>query len=373
MLSKRLGIIFLFITILLGTSLADDENILPIEIGTRAPDFNLLGIDGKMYSLESFSDADILLIIFTANHCPTAQAYEDRIIRLVRDYKDKSVSTIAISSNNPEAVRLDEMGYTDLGDTFEEMKQRARDKDFNFVYLYDGDKQEAIRAYGAQATPHVFIFDTERKLRFVGRIDDSENIKKVQVQDTRNALNALIAGEKIKVEKTKAFGCSIKWASKIKSAREAVQEWNKEDVSLEKIDMGGIADLIKNNSENLRLLNIWATWCGPCITEFPELIDINRMYRHRAFELITLSADAPEANEKVLEFLTKNFASNTNYHFNRDDKYQLIEAVDSTWQGALPYTLIIKPGGEIIYKKQGEIEPLHIKKVIVEYIGRYYD
>ena len=107
-------------------------------------------------------DADILVLIFTANHCPTAQAYEDRMIQLVNDYKDKSVMFVAISSNNPDAVRLDELGYTDLGDSFDDMKQRAKDKKYNFPYLYDGDKQIVLRAYGPTSTPHLFIFDKER-------------------------------------------------------------------------------------------------------------------------------------------------------------------------------------------------------------------
>ena len=141
-----------------------------LEIGAQAPDFKLKGIDDKIYSLASFKDANILVIVFTCNHCPTAQAYEDRIIKFTNDYKDKGVAVVAIMPNNPAAIRLDELGYTEMSDSFEEMKIRAKDKHFNFPYLYDGDTQATANAYGPVATPHVFIYEKERKLRYEGRI-----------------------------------------------------------------------------------------------------------------------------------------------------------------------------------------------------------
>src|SRR6267142_491474 len=122
--------------ILLG-SVAQAANPPMLKIGAKAPDFNLPGVDGKTYSLKDFADAKILVIIFTCNHCPTAQAYEQRIIKLNEDYKDKGVALVAISPNDPLAVRLDELGYTDLGDSFDDMKVHANRRDFKFPYLYD--------------------------------------------------------------------------------------------------------------------------------------------------------------------------------------------------------------------------------------------
>lgn len=362
------------ITILLigATLMFGQDNHKTLEIGSQAPDFNLSGIDGKNYNLSSFSDAKILVIIFTANHCPTAQAYEDRIIELVNVYKSKGVAVVGISSNSPQALRLDEMGYSDMGDMMEEMKMRAKDKGYNFPYLYDGDKQEVAEKYGPQATPHVFIFDKGRKLRYAGRIDDSEKNQNVTISDTRNAIDALLDGKNVPVEQTKTFGCCLKWAYKKDSAREAVEKWNKEKVEVQLIGLNEIGDLLKNNSDNLRLINIWATWCGPCAAEFPALIEINRMYRNRGFEMITLSTDDVSIKDKVLKFLEKNYASTKNYQYSLNDKYKLIEAVDKDWPGALPYTLLIKPGGEIIYKKLGMIDALELKKAIVGYLGRYY-
>ncbi|HYJ38781.1 MAG TPA: redoxin family protein [Chitinophagaceae bacterium] len=366
---------FVLLGVLFISSAAFAEEPKTLSLGSKAPDFRLPGTDGKTYSLASFAKAKVLVIIFTCNHCPTAQAYEDRIIELTKDYSGKGVSIIAISPNDPNAVRLDELGYTDLGDSYEDMKRRAKEKRFNFPYLYDGKTQATSKAYGPVATPHVFIFDNERKLRYQGRIDDVEKpSKKPNTLDTRAAIEALISKKEVSVPTTKVFGCSIKWGEKEALSKKENEEWAKKPVDLEMVDENGIKDLIKNGSGKLRLINIWATWCGPCVTEFPDFITINRMYRQRDFEFITISADEPGKKAKVLSFLKEKQASNKNYLFSVDDKYKLIEAVDPNWQGALPYTILVEPGGKIIYGKQGRIDPDAMKKMIVEnhLIGRYY-
>ncbi|WP_439581421.1 redoxin domain-containing protein [Dyadobacter bucti] len=346
-----------------------------LKIGAKAPDFNLPGVDGKKYSLKSFAASPVLAIVFTCNHCPTAQAYEERIIKLTSDFKSKGVSVVAISSNDPKAIRLDELGYTDLSDTYEEMKIRAKDMKYNFPYLFDGDNQSTALAYGPVATPHIFIFDKERKLQYHGRIDDVEKPTGTPNHtDARNAIEALIAGKPVPVPSTKTFGCSMKWISKEQGVQKEQAGWAKEPVSLETIDEAGLKELIQNKSDKLRLINVWATWCGPCVTEFPDFMTMHHMYRGRDFEFVSISADSPDKKDKALKFLQGKFASNKNYIFNVEDKYKLIEAVDPKWQGALPYTLLVEPGGKIVYAAQGPIDPQKMKKIIVEnkYVGRYY-
>jgi peroxiredoxin len=361
--------------IIIGLLSFKSEDIPTLEIGSAAPDFNLKGIDGKMYSLKSFAKSKVLVVVFTCNHCPTAQAYEGRLKQITSDYKTKGIQVIAISPNSPNSVRLDEMGYTDLGDTFEDMVARAKEANFNFPYLYDGDTEITSKKYGPIATPHVFIFDEKRILRYSGRIDDVEkptgNPKNF---DTRNAIENLLAGQKVAVEKTKTFGCSIKWASKENLTNKEKEEWTKEPITLETIDEEGLKKLLKNDSGKLRLINVWATWCGPCVAEIPDFLNMNRMYRNRDFEFISISADKPERKEKTLATLKKLQASSKNYIFNTDDVYKLIELVDPKWQGALPYTILVEPNGKIVYQKQGSVNILKMKKMIVEnpLMGRYY-
>jgi len=345
----------------------------PLDIGAAAPAFELPGIDGKTYTLDSFADAKVLALVFTCNHCPTAQAYEDRIQALHREYGPKGVAVVAVSPNDPLALRLDELGYTDLSDGFEDTKQRAADKGFEFVYLYDGDTQAMSREYGPISTPHVFVFDQDRKLRFRGRIDDSEKLANVSVHDTRNALDALLAGKPVPVETTKTSGCSVKWSEKRGSVEESLAAWAKEPVNLTPADEAALREIIANKTDKVRLVNVWATWCGPCVTEFPELVTIQRMYKTRPFEVVTISADEPAKAEDVLKFLKSKEASMTNLHFSGEDRYAMIEAIDPEWEGAFPYTLLIKPGGEIVYRSMGAFDSLELKRAIVEQVGRYFD
>lgn len=364
----------LFILLATGISGAAAEEIETLKIGAAAPDFELPGVDGKIHKLADYAEAKILVIIFTCNHCPTAQAYEDRIKQLVLDYEDKSVAFVAISPNDPKAVRLDELGYTDVSDSLEEMKIRYQDKEWNLPYLYDGEDQEVSKAYGPVSTPHVFIFDAPRKLRYVGRIDNNERQPdKVTSEDARNAIEALLKGEPVPVETTKTFGCSIKWASKRDSVAQAFEQWAKEPVSLEGLALEGVGPLLNNETDKLLMVNIWSTGCGPCVVEFPELVTINRMYRRRDFELVSISVDGANRRAKVLDFLKENQASFKNYLYTGDDIYAFIEAVDKGWPGAIPYTLLVKPGGEVLYHHLGQIDPLEVKQTIVEFLGRTYE
>ena len=175
---------------LLSGLLAADFQPVTLPMGSPAPDFKLPGVDGRFYTLKDFASAKILVVVFTCNHCPTAQYYQDRLKQLATDYQNRGVAVVAISPNDPKSVRLDELGWTDLGDSFAEMKIRAQEKQFNFPYLYDGDTETVARAYGPLVTPHAFVFDAERKLRYVGAIDDSERIQHVKVHHVRNAIDA---------------------------------------------------------------------------------------------------------------------------------------------------------------------------------------
>ena len=349
------------------------EDPKTLDIGASAPAFSLPGIDGKTYSLNSFSNEKILVIIFTANHCPTAQAYEERINKLYNEFKPKGAGFLLVSPNHPQAVCLEELGYSDLGDTFEEMKIRAKDMKYPMPYIYDGDKQEMAKAYGPTTTPHVFIFDSQRKLRFCGRIDEMENpYEKAMEHDTRNAIIALLEGKPVPVEKTKTFGCSIKWSDKTEWRARYDADWKKKPVEVIEADLNGIKEVLANKTNKYRLVNVWATWCGPCIIEYPEFVTMQRMYGARDFEFVSISTDGLKKKDKVLEFLKDKNSAVKNYLYTAENKYPLIEAVDKNWSGSLPYTMLIAPGGEIVYAHNGVINPLEVRKVIMQKIGRFF-
>ncbi len=350
--------------LVLGCAAAETPPILPL--GAAAPDFDLPGVDGRRYSLRDFASARVLMIVFTCNHCPTAQYYEERLKSLAREYTPKGVAMVAIMPNDPKSVRLDELGWTDLSDSFGEMKIRARDKQFNFPYLYDGDSESVSRVYGPAATPHVFIFDQERKLRYVGRIDDSEREQFVKVHDARNALEALLEGKDPATKQTKVVGCSVKWAGKADNVKAYMEKLAAESVSVTQIDSAGLEGLRKNGSGKFRLVNFWATWCAPCLAEFDEFVTIHRMYRHRDFELVTVALNRPDEEKNVLDVLRKHQASNRNYLFGSTEREALINAFDPDWSGAVPFTVLLSPEGKVVYREVGSIDALAAKRAIVQ-------
>ena len=340
-----------------------------LEIGSQAPDFRLKGVNGKTYSLADFSSAKVLVVVFSCNHCPTAQAYQDRLNNIYNKYTSKGVALVVISSNSSKSLNLWEQGWSDLGDSFEEMKIRASDKVFRFPYLYDGDDQKTAIAYGPMATPHAFVFNKDRKLEYVGCIDESMENGKGEI--LQNAIDAVLDGRKIAKPVTRVFGCSTKWAWKTEGTVKLYKEWSAMPVTIENIDTSGIKEIIRNKSDKLRLINVWASWCGPCVQEFPDFVIIDRIYRSRQFEFISINADKLSRKDNVLKFLQKNEASNKNFIFNSDNNLELVEAVDPQWSGALPYTLLVEQGGNIIYRIQGPIDMITMRKLIAN--SRYID
>src|SRR6266481_1560675 len=283
---------------------ADDPHVT-LAIGSPAPDFALPGVDGKTHKLSDYSTSPLLVIVFTCNHCPTAQLYEDRIKRLATDYRSKGVELVAIQPNDPNALRVDEMVMSYMSDSLEEMKIRAEYRHFNFPYLYDGATQSVAESYGPKATPHIFIFDRNRKLQYEGRVDDNQREMLVKTSDARNALESLLAGRPVTVTHTGVFGCSTKWKYKSASRLEALRKIEAEPVALEMVTADELKKLRANPTGKLLLINFWATWCAACLEEFPDLQTTLRMYRTREFEFVTVSANAPDERPGVMKFLEK--------------------------------------------------------------------
>lgn len=352
----------------------ESQDVITLEIGAEAPFFELPDMYGQTVTINDFDHSDVLVIAFICNHCPTAQAYEERLINFTSDYKVKNVAVVAINPNSSLALLPEECGYSDLDDSFETMLTRATDKGYNFPYLYDGDTHLVSMAYGPVTTPHVFVFDKKRKLRYTGRFDGVEKPGTANADDLRNAVDQILAGKEVQNPVTKTFGCSVKWSWKSDWAVRVEKEWNDKQVSLQWISCSGIDSLLANDTDKLLLINVWATWCTPCVMELPDLVKLQRIYGSRDFEFITISADKTSHKDKVLKMLESKHAPVTNYIFNEDDKYKLIETIDPSWEGAIPYSLLIEPGGNIIYRKQGVVDLLELKKLIVEHplLGRYF-
>jgi peroxiredoxin len=336
-----------------------------LAIGSPAPDFALPGVDGKVHRLSEYAGAKILAVVFECNHCPVSQLYESRIEKLYRDYKGKGVAFVAINPNNPKSIRLNELGYTDVTDSLEEMKIRTAFRHIEWPYLYDGETQGVSIKFGVVATPHIYLFDQARKLQYQGRIDDNQREDLVKSQDARNAIEAMLAGRPVPVTETHAFGCTTKWMSKATGVEE---EWAKIQAEPVTVDMVGADDLKKlraNGTGKVLLVNFWSTGCAACASQFLDLETTYRMYRLRAFDFVTVATDPPAQAPAVLQFLKKQYASSPNKQFASADTAALQAAWGAKWRPATPFTMVIAPDGKVLYQKEGKVDILEMRRVIL--------
>jgi peroxiredoxin len=364
----------LIFSLLLATATWGQTSHPILAIGSPAPDFSLPGVDGKIHRLADFSASPILVIVFTCNHCPIAQMYEQRIQQLDADYSHRGVALVAIQPNDPKALRIDELDSSDLGDTLEEMKIRVEYRHLHYTYLYDGETQSVARALGPQATPHVFIFDKNRKLRYEGRMDNSYREEMVNTQDARNVLDALLADREVPVKHTGVFGCSTKWQEKSAQRIEALRKIAARPITVEMATAADLKHLRENPSKHMTLISFWATWCGACIDEFADLEQTYLMYQVRDFDLVTVAANMPDERPGVLKMLEKKQATSRNLLFASNDTASLQAAFDPTWQSAVPYTVLLDADGKVLYKNLGSVDILELRRTILanlpsDYIG----
>ena len=345
--------------------------ILPI--GSPAPNFELPGVDGAIHKLSDYSASRVLVVVFICNHCPIAQMYETRVAQLAADYKDRGVSVVAIEPNDPKAITIDELDSSDISDSLEEMKIRAEYKHLTYAYLYDGETQSVTDAYGPQATPHAFVFDSSRRLRYEGRVDNSYRAELVKTHEVRDAIDALLANREVTVTHTGVFGCSTKWKEKHAAQVEALRKIESQPIRLDMVSAADLKKLHGNPDKKMMLVSFWATWCGSCIHEFPDLEDTYRMYNVRDFELVTVAANMPDEKDSVMRLLQKFHATSRNLLFDSSDTAALQAAFDPKWESAVPYTVLIAPGGKILYQKQGSVDILELRRTILANMPSDYE
>jgi peroxiredoxin len=360
------------VVLLLSVSAMAAENHPILPIGSLAPDFALPGTDGQIHRLSDYASSPILVVVFTCNHCPIAQMYEQRIQHLADDYKSRGVAVVAIQPNDPNALRIDELDSSDISDTLAEMKIRVAYKHLTYPYLYDGETQKVARAYGPTATPHAFIFDQTRHLRYEGRIDNSYRTELVKTNDARNAIDALLAHKEVAVTHTGAMGCSTKWAEKSADRIATLQKIEAEPVTVDLVSKEDLAKLRTNPTHQLMLIDFWATWCGSCITEFADLQDTLRMYSDRDLSLVTVSVNMPDEEPSVLRFLKKKHATSRNLLFSSTDTVAMQEAFDPAWDSAVPYTILLSGDGKVLYKQMGTADILELRRTILANVASEY-
>jgi peroxiredoxin len=351
------------------TALAVEHPVLPL--GSAAPDFTLPGVDGTSHKLSDYASSKVLAVVFTCDHCPNAQMYEGRVTQLYNDYKDKGVAVVAISPNDPKAIRIDELDSSDVSDTLDEMKIRVAYKHLQYPYLYDG---VVSRAYGPQASPHIFIFDQQRKLRYEGAIDDSYRIEFVKRHYALDAINAVLADQEVAVKHTGAFGCSTKWSDKEAANVAFMEKLNAQPVSIDTVSADALKALHKNADGNVRLIQFWSTRCSACLEEFAGIQDIYRMYSDRNFELVVVSMNKPNEKPLVTQWLEKTHATSRNLLFDSENTAALQKAFDPKWEAGpeVPYTILLDADGNVLYQTDKPVDQLKLRRTILANLPSAY-
>ncbi len=314
----------------------------PPAIGRPAPDFRLKDLNGKLHELKDYR-GKTTVIGFISARCPVSNAYQDRVRALAEEYNQKGVVFIGINSSSDEAL--------------DEIRSHAAASRFKFTILKD-EGSVIADAYAAERTPTVYVVDAEGVLRYQGRIDNSQNPRMVRRGDLREALNQILAGKPVSVAETKAMGCLIKRSqNKPRPALAKVSQIAADEPEVGLLKPAGYAGLLKQSEGKILIVNFWATWCGPCVAEFPEFVAIDTKYRDRGLRVIGISADeTAEIKTKVVPFLKQQKARYENFVQDVEDPQDMIDVVNKDWSGTLPATFVYGKAGKPIYTRFGIID-----------------
>ncbi|HEX4946717.1 MAG TPA: redoxin domain-containing protein [Blastocatellia bacterium] len=322
-----------------------------VPVGQPAPDFTLKDTSGKAHSLKAYRGQTVV-IGFVGTKCPIANAYITRMNGIAADYKAKNVVFLGINSNVNEPLKL--------------VKEHAAKAKYGFAILKD-DGNVVADSYGASVTPEMYIIDAEGVLRYHGRVDNASDERRVERHDLRVALDELLAGHSISKADLKAFGCVIKRAgvSETKVLHKPATKPAPTESPIALLKPADFNKLKTDSQGKVLLINFWATWCAPCVAEFPEFVMIDKNYRAKGVRTISISTDEKSDMESaVLPFLKKQKAEFESFISDSDDPQELIDVVDKNWSGALPATFVFDKSGKLVFTKYGIIDREELLKVL---------
>ncbi|HZS04383.1 MAG TPA: redoxin domain-containing protein [Blastocatellia bacterium] len=340
----RRSLITLMTAIALSTSLllmAGRAGSAALPIGQPAPDFTLKDLSGKTYSLKDYR-GKVVVVGFFSTECPIVNAYHERIRALAADYQKRGVVLLGIYPNSVESAEM--------------IRATANRQKFTFPVLRD-DGNKVADLYGANSTPEMFVIDGEGKLRYHGRIDNSPELARVKRHDLREALDESLAGRPVSVAETRAFGCAIKRVKAAAENRPPAVNIEAAPASVGLLKPAGFAALREQSQGKVLLVNFWATWCGPCVAEFPEFVMLDEKYRDRGVKIVSISADeTADLRTKVEPFIKKQKARFDVYVQDVDDPEDMIKQFSREWSGALPATFVFDKQGRLSYSILGVID-----------------
>ena len=319
------------------------------------PFFSLKGINGKVYDHSDLDENKLLGLVFLSNHCKISQLFQNHLIELTKKFEEEVV-ILAVSPNYEHAILPDELAYSDYGDSFREMKERAERKKYNFPYLYDGEKQLLTKAIGVKITPTVYLYNKKRKLIYVGRIGNIDYPDKMEKSDLHNAILQSLQNQSIPLKRTKVYGTSIKTKDHLYIAEQVRKRYSDESIKLTRADDRKLNFYLNHNTYKPKLFYVWQTNDKNVRENLIKLSFLFKIFRKRGFRLVTVCIAKENEDESVIKgLLEKSQLSSTNFLSYGHHIGPLAKIIPSQIDKLTPYYRLLGGSGNKLIGNYGEI------------------
>ena len=330
------------------------------------PDFELTSTSGKIYSRDDFDDKKLLAIVFLSNHCRVSQIFQNHIMQIKKLFAQESVSIIAVSPNYEDAILPDELAYSDLGDSFEEMKKRAYRKKYNFPYLYDGKDQAITKEIGVKITPTVFIYNQKRNLVYEGKIGNHETPNRLETSDLHHNLKENLVTASTKTKRTKVFGTSIKFKDDLPIAEKVHARNARETVKLTQANEKKLSFYLTHKTYKPKLFYVWQSEDKECRDNLVKLSSVYKIFRKRGLRVFTVCISNMDNFEKALDHLKQSQMSSMNFIVSGHEIGPLTKVAPKGLQQITPFFRLIGSDGKMLTGGRGEISSDRLRIEILE-------
>ncbi|MFL2914010.1 MAG: redoxin domain-containing protein [Opitutales bacterium] len=342
------------------TILAKNQNITIKQIS----EFSLMGVDYKTYTNKDLNGLNGTLLVFLSNHCKFSQMFQQFLVHSNRKWNNQGIKLIAISPNHEKAVLPDEMAFSEVGDSFEEMVLRAQTQNYNFAYIYDGKNQIITKSIETKITPSAYLFDSQGELVYSGRIGDHEMPNDYEKSELHQNIVKLINKEKVEYNRTKIHGTAIKFKKDIRFAENLAKRYAEETIRLNYADERKLNFFIEQETNYPRFFYVWSLENNPDVTR-ENLIKISTVYkifRKRGIKVFTVCICKPEDQSKVLEILKQTQLSSLNFYTGGTEVSKLVTLRSQEGKRITPFCRIIQGDNSLAYGKNDLLDIKVLKR-----------
>lgn len=340
--------------------LAKNQNITIKQIS----EFSLMGVDYKTYTNKDLNGLNGTLLVFLSNHCKFSQTFQQFLVHSNRKWNNQGIKLIAISPNHEKAILPDEMAFSEVGDSFEEMVLRAKTQNYNFAYIYDGKNQIITKSIETKITPSAYLFDSQGELVYSGRIGDHEMPNDYEKSELHQNIVKLINKEKVEYNRTKIHGTAIKFKKDIRFAENLAKRYAEETIRLNYADERKLNFFIEQETNYPRFFYVWSLENNPDVTR-ENLIKISTVYkifRKRGIKVFTVCICKPEDQSKVLEILKQTQLSSLNFYTGGTEVSKLVTLRSQEGKRITPFCRIIQGDNSLAYGKNDLLDIKVLKR-----------